>query len=75
MLVYELVGPMLTKWALTKSGDIQPSAVDVRSRRMNKFQEAVDKQTITPTGLRRARRIIERRKKRAARKAADEQKN
>ena len=75
VLVYELVGPMLTKWALTKSGDIQPSAVDVRSRRMNKFQEAVDKQTITPTGLRRARRIIERRKKRAARKAADEQKN
>ena len=24
VLVYELVGPMLTKWALTKSGDIQP---------------------------------------------------
>lgn len=24
VLIYELVGPMLTKWALTKSGDIQP---------------------------------------------------
>ena len=70
VLVYELVGPMLTKWALTRSGDIQPSAVDVRNRRMNKFQEAVDKQTITPTGLKRARRIIERRKKRAAKKTA-----
>ena len=72
VLVYELVGPLLTKWALTKSGDIQPSAVDVRSRRMSKFQEAVDKKTVTPTGLRRARRIIERRKKRAERKAARE---
>lgn len=75
VLVYELVGPMLTKWALTKSGDIQPSAVDVRNRRMNKFQEAVDKQTITPTGLKRARRIIERRKKRAAKKTAGTKKN
>ena len=24
VLIYELVGPMLTKWALTKSGDIRP---------------------------------------------------
>ena len=69
VLIYELFGPLLTKWALTKSGDIQPSSVDVRSRRMNKFQEAVDKKAVTPTGLRRARRIIERRKKRDAKKA------
>ncbi len=70
VLIYELVGPMLTKWALTKSGDIQPSAVDVHSRRMNKFQEAVDTKKITPAGLKRARRIIEHRKKRAAREAS-----
>ena len=24
VLIYELVGPSLTKWALTKAGDIQP---------------------------------------------------
>ena len=26
-LVYELLGPLLTKWALTKAGEINPSAV------------------------------------------------
>ena len=26
VLVYELVGPVMTKWALTKAGDIQPKA-------------------------------------------------
>ena len=75
VLIYELVGPLLTKWALTRSGDIQPSAIDVQHRRMNKFQEAVDKKTITPVGLRRARRIIERRKKRAAKKGAGGKEN
>ncbi len=75
VLIYELVGPLLTKWALTRSGDIQPSAIDVQHRRMNKFQEAVDKKTITPVGLRRARRIIERRKKWAAKKGAGGKEN
>ena len=75
VLIYELVGPLLTKWALTRSGDIQPSAIDAQHRRMNKFQEAVDKKTITPVGLRRARRIIERRKKRAAKKGAGGKEN
>ena len=75
VLIYELVGPLLTKWALTRSGDIQPSAIDAQHRRMNKFQEAVDKKTITPAGLRRARRIIERRKKRAAKKGAGGKEN
>lgn len=70
VLVYELVGPMLTKWALTKSGDILPSAVDVHGRRMNKFQEAVEKKTVSPASFRRARRIIERRRQRAAKRAA-----
>ena len=69
VLIYELFGPMLTKWALTKSGDILPSAVDVHSRRMNKFQEAVDKKTVSPASFRRARRIIERRRKREAKLA------
>ena len=67
---HELFGPLLTKWALTKSGDIQPSAVDVQGRRMSKFQEAVDKKTVSPASWRRARRIIERRKKKAAKLAA-----
>lgn len=26
VLIYELVGPSMTKWALTKAGDIQPKA-------------------------------------------------
>ena len=69
VLIYELVGPLLTKWALTKSGDIQPSAVDVHSRRMNKFNEAVEKKKITPAGLKRARRIIERRRRHAEKNA------
>ena len=69
VLIYELVGPLLTKWALTKSGDIQPSAVDVHSRRLSKFHEGVDKKKITPTSLKRARRTIERRREREAKKA------
>ncbi len=26
VLIYELVGPSMTKWALTKAGDIKPKA-------------------------------------------------
>ena len=33
VLVYELVGPMLTKIALTKSGDIRPKSKEVEHRR------------------------------------------
>ena len=29
ILVYEIVGPMMTKWALTKAGDIVPMSEDV----------------------------------------------
>jgi len=39
VLVYELVGPMMTKWALTKAGDIQPMSDDVKNRRANKLAE------------------------------------
>ena len=42
VLVYELVGPMMTKWALTKAGDIQPKGEDVLKRRERKL-EAVGK--------------------------------
>ncbi|MCQ2557810.1 MAG: cation:proton antiporter [Oscillospiraceae bacterium] len=37
VLVYELVGPMMTKWALTKAGDIQPKGEDVLKRRERKL--------------------------------------
>ncbi|MBO7738983.1 MAG: cation:proton antiporter [Oscillospiraceae bacterium] len=37
VLVYELFGPMFTKWALTKAGDIQPPSEDVKNRRQNKL--------------------------------------
>ena len=37
VLVYELVGPLLTKWALTKAGDIQPKSEEVLHRRERKL--------------------------------------
>ena len=38
VLVYELVGPMMTKAALTAAGDIKPMPEAVRNRRENKLQ-------------------------------------
>ncbi|MCR5664289.1 MAG: cation:proton antiporter [Oscillospiraceae bacterium] len=40
VLVYELVGPLLTKWALAKAGDIQPRSEEVLHRRERKLAEA-----------------------------------
>ena len=40
VLVYELVGPIMTKWALTKAGDIQPKSADVLNRRERKLAAA-----------------------------------
>ena len=40
VLVYELIGPMLTKIALTKSGDIQPKSQEILNRREKKLAEA-----------------------------------
>ena len=40
VLVYELVGPMMTKWALTKAGDIHPMEDHVKNRRQIKLEEA-----------------------------------
>lgn len=37
VLVYELVGPLLTKWALTKAGEIQPEG-KTNARIANKSQ-------------------------------------
>ena len=42
VLVYEIIGPMLTKLALTAAGDIQPMSDDVKMRRQKKL-EAVQK--------------------------------
>ena len=65
VLIYELFGPLLTKWALTKAGDIKPSSLDVTARRMNKFQEAVDQKTVSKASMKQAHRNIEWRKKKA----------
>ena len=40
VLVYELVGPLLTKQALTKAGDIRPMSDEVKNRRETKLAEA-----------------------------------
>ncbi len=40
VLIYELFGPLATKWALTKAGDIQPQSAEVLNRRERKLAEA-----------------------------------
>ena len=40
VLVYEIFGPMCTKWALTKAGDIKPKEEHVVNRRQIKLEEA-----------------------------------
>ena len=40
VLVNELVGPSMTKWALKRTGDIQPKSAEVINRRAMKLQEA-----------------------------------
>ena len=39
VLIYELVGPSLTKWALTKAGDIQAIPQEVSSRRKKQLEQ------------------------------------
>ena len=46
VLVYELVGPSMTKWALKKTGDIQPKSAEVINRRAMKLQEAEDRKKV-----------------------------
>ncbi len=43
VLVYELVGPLLTRQALTAAGDIKPIPDDVKMRRHTKLAEAKNK--------------------------------
>ena len=40
VLIYELFGPLLTRQALTKAGDIQPMSDEVKNRRSRKLAEA-----------------------------------
>ena len=40
VLIYELVGPIMTKWALTKAGDIGPKSEEVLHRREKKLAAA-----------------------------------
>ena len=39
VLIYELIGPSLTKIALTKAGDIQSMPKEVKSRRKNRLEQ------------------------------------
>ncbi len=39
VLIYELVGPSLTKWALTRAGDIQAKSPDMLTRRQRRLKE------------------------------------
>ena len=40
VLVYELFGPIMTKWALTKAGDIKPKSEEILHRRERKLAAA-----------------------------------
>ena len=42
VLVYEIVGPLMTKWALTRAGDIQEMPDEVKNRRKHKLAAARD---------------------------------
>ncbi len=43
VLIYELFGPLLTRWALTKAGDIKPKPHEVIHRRKIKLEMAQNK--------------------------------
>ena len=40
VLIYELVGPLFTKMALTAAGDIKPMSEEVKMRRQKKLEDA-----------------------------------
>jgi len=56
VLVYELFGPLMTKWALTKSGDISPMSAEVANRRQAKLAAAEPKELLVRRDARRASR-------------------
>jgi len=41
VLIYEMFGPMLTRMALTKAGDIKPIPDEVKNRRQKKLEESL----------------------------------
>lgn len=41
VFIYELVGPLLTRMALTKAGDIRPMSDEVKYRRQRKLEESL----------------------------------
>ncbi|MBR6729203.1 MAG: cation:proton antiporter, partial [Clostridia bacterium] len=43
VLIYELVGPLLTRQALMAAGDIQPMSEEAKTRRQTKLEMAKDK--------------------------------
>lgn len=43
VLIYELFGPVLTRWALTRAGDIQPIPHEVKMRRQQKLENVKSK--------------------------------
>ena len=43
VLIYELFGPVFTRWALTKAGDIKPMSDEVKNRRETKLEAAKNK--------------------------------
>ena len=43
VLIYELVGPLLTRQALQAAGDIKPIPHEVKMRRQNKLDAAKNK--------------------------------
>ena len=38
VLIYEIVGPLFTRMALTAAGEIKPISDDVKNRRENKLE-------------------------------------
>ena len=47
VLVYELFGPVMTKWALTQAGDIRPKSEEILRRRERKLAQAAKKWLIS----------------------------
>lgn len=43
ILIYEIVGPMMTKQALMKAGDIKPMSDEIKNRRINKLKDSQEK--------------------------------
>ena len=41
VFIYEILGPSMTRWALTKAGDIQPKSKEIENRRAVKLEAAM----------------------------------